>query len=67
MPFRIMKHTPDGRKVYVNDSEGIPMEWDLIEQAMLVAKVFGDSSTHGATYVVEGTRKEKEENDTTLA
>jgi DUF2075 family protein len=67
MPFRILKHTKDGHKIYVNDNEGIPMEWEQIEHAMLYAKLFESSSKHGSIYVVEGVGKRKEENDTTVA
>ena len=41
-------------KVFVTDSEGIPMEWDTYEEANTIAVLFESNSTHGFSYMVVG-------------
>ena len=37
---------------YVNDSEGLPVEWDSKEEAQRIAELFQQNSTHGYFYKV---------------
>jgi hypothetical protein len=37
---------------YVNDSEGIAVEWDNKEDAERIAQLFQQNSTHGCLYKV---------------
>lgn len=39
---------------YVNDSEGIPTEWNNREDAEVVAEKFQKNSNNGYTYIVIG-------------
>ena len=41
------------RRVIVNDSEGIPMEWDTFESAQNMADIFQANSSHNCTYEVK--------------
>ena len=49
--FKVLK-TLNGSGHLVNDSEGIPMEWDTYEQAKAVADLFQANTVHGYTYIV---------------
>jgi tyrosine-protein phosphatase YwqE len=49
--FKVLK-TLNGSGHLVNDSEGIPMEWDTYEQAKVVADLFQSNTVHGYTYIV---------------
>jgi len=54
--FKILKYqeTQSGTIVghYVNDSEGIPVEWDDREEAQRIADLFQTNSVHGYVYKV---------------
>lgn len=53
--YKVLKYIESGDGVighFVNDSEGIPMEWDSFEQADQIAKLFEQNSKHGYTYKV---------------
>ena len=49
--YKVLK-TQNGSGNLVNDSEGIPMEWDTYEQAKAVAELFQANTVHGYTYIV---------------
>ena len=49
--YKVLK-TQNGSGNLVNDSEGIPMEWDTYEQAKAVAELFQANTIHGYTYIV---------------
>jgi tyrosine-protein phosphatase YwqE len=49
--FKVLK-TLNGSGHLVNDSEGIPMEWDTYEQAKVIADLFQSNTVHGYTYIV---------------
>ncbi len=54
MSFIILKHNPNNpHVVIVNDSEGIPMEWDTFESAQKMADIFQANSSHNCTYEVK--------------
>jgi hypothetical protein len=54
MSFIILKHNPNNpHVVIVNDSEGIPMEWDTFESAQNMADIFQANSSHNCTYEVK--------------
>jgi hypothetical protein len=36
----------------VNDSEGIPMEWETYDEAKKIADLFQSNSLHGYTYMI---------------
>ena len=36
----------------VNDSEGIPMEWETYDEAKKIADLFQSNTVHGYTYIV---------------
>jgi len=42
----------DDFKVFVTDSEGIPMECDTYDEANAIAVLFESNSTHGFSYMV---------------
>lgn len=54
--FKILKYqeTQSGTIVghYVNDSEGIAVEWDDREEAQRIAELFQTNSVHGYIYKV---------------
>ncbi len=54
--FKILKYqeTQSGTIVghYVNDSEGIAVEWDNREEAQRIADLFQTNSVHGYIYKV---------------
>jgi hypothetical protein len=53
--YRILK-TKDGETPHwVNDSEGIAIEWTNEDAANNVAELFQNNTTHGYTYVVTKT------------
>jgi len=55
MAFIILKSNPMvEHTVIVNDSEGIPMEWDSRQEAEAVANLFQANSNHNCTYKVVG-------------
>lgn len=54
MAYIILKNSPDKKHVViVNDSEGIPMEFDTYEGAKKLADLFQANSTHNSTYEVK--------------
>ena len=56
MPFVILKETTMMNQkvtVLVNDSEGIPMEFETFEQAEKIAKLFESNSLLGNKYTVK--------------
>jgi hypothetical protein len=54
--YKILKYqeTPNGTVVghYVNDSEGIAVEWDDRAEAQRIADLFQTNSVHGYIYKV---------------
>ena len=50
--YKVLK-TQNGSGHLVNDSEGIPMEWDTYEQAKAVAELFQANTTHDSKYEVK--------------
>jgi hypothetical protein len=52
MSYKIVKVFSGGGQVFVNDSEGIAMEWDNPFDALEVAKKFQESSKHNSRYYV---------------
>jgi len=54
MSYVILKHNPNNPHIIiVNDSEGIPMEWDDPNDAIKMAEIFQANSTHNCTYEVK--------------
>ena len=56
MPFVILKETTMMNQkvtILVNDSEGIPMEFETFEQAEKIAKLFESNSLLGNKYTVK--------------
>jgi hypothetical protein len=54
MAYVILKYSNDNKHVViVNDTEGIPMEWDTYEEAKQVADLFQANTTHNSTYEVK--------------
>jgi hypothetical protein len=59
--YKILK-SKNGKGHFINDSEGIPMEWDTLEEVQLVADLyekaqkitedFQSSNLRGYTYIV---------------
>jgi hypothetical protein len=49
--FKVLKNL-NGSGHLVNDSEGIPMEWETYEQAKAIADLFQSNTVHGYTYIV---------------
>ena len=49
--YKVLK-TQNGSGHFVNDSEGIPMEWDTYEKAKAIADLFQANTVHGYTYIV---------------
>lgn len=50
--YKVLK-TSGGKSYWVNDSEGIPMEFDTIEEAQQVADLFQANTTHNSIYLVK--------------
>ena len=54
MSYIILKYNPNNpHVVIVNDSEGIPMEWETYQGAKKVADMFQANSNHNCTYEVK--------------
>jgi len=56
MPYIILKHTQlQGvpRTIIVNDSEGIPMEFDSLDYTQKLAELFQANTTSGNIYEVK--------------
>lgn len=49
--YKILK-TLNNSGHFVNDSEGIPMEWDTFDEAKKIADMFQSNTLHGYTYTV---------------
>ena len=49
--YKVLK-TKNNYSCYVNDSEGIVMEWDTYEAAKKIAEMFECNSVGGYKYVV---------------
>jgi tyrosine-protein phosphatase YwqE len=49
--YKVLK-TQNASGHFVNDSEGIVMEWDTYEQAKAVAELFQANTIHGYTYII---------------
>jgi len=53
--YKVLKFIESNGNVvghFVNDSEGIPIEWENLEDADKVAKLFEQNSAHGYSYKV---------------
>jgi predicted amino acid dehydrogenase len=56
MPYIILKHTQiqgTPRTIIVNDSEGIPMEFESADAAVKLAELFQANTTSGNIYEVK--------------
>lgn len=56
MPYVILKHTiiqDISRTILVNDSEGIPMEFDSLDYALKLTELFQANTASGNTYEVK--------------
>jgi hypothetical protein len=56
MAYIILKHTQlqgTPRTIIVNDSEGIPMEFELADAAVKLAELFQANTTSGNIYEVK--------------
>ena len=54
MAYVILKHSSDSKHVViVNDSEGLPMEFDTHEAAEKIADLFQANTTHDSKYEVK--------------
>lgn len=54
MTYIILKYSSDNKHtVIVNDSEGIPMEFDTHETAQKIADLFQANTTHNSKYEVK--------------
>ena len=56
MPYIILKHTTiqgTPRTILVNDSEGIPMEFESADAATKLAELFQANTTSGNIYEVK--------------
>ena len=56
MPYVILKHTEiqgTPRTIIVNDSEGIPMEFESADAAVKLAEIFQANTTSGNIYEVK--------------
>jgi hypothetical protein len=56
MPYVILKHTEiqgTPRTIIVNDSEGIPMEFESADAAVKLAELFQANTTSGNIYEVK--------------
>lgn len=66
MSYKIVKVFSGGGQVFVNDSEGIAMEWDNLFVALEVAKTFQESTKHDSHYYVIDHRQKRYEIDEKL-
>jgi len=56
MPYLVLKQTNLMGKnftILVNDAEGIPMEFETVEEAQNIASLFQTNSTIGSLYTVK--------------
>ena len=54
MTYMILKKSKDSKHVIiVNDTEGIPMEWDTYEEAKQIADLFQVNTTHNSIYEIK--------------
>jgi len=54
MIFLILKKSPDKKHtLVVNDSEGIPLEFETEDAARRMADIFTANTTHNSTYTVK--------------
>jgi len=54
MAYVILKKSSDNKHtVIVNDSEGIPMEFNTHEEAQAIAELFQANTTHNSKYEVK--------------
>jgi antirestriction protein len=54
MACMILKKSKDSKHVIiVNDTEGIPMEWDTYEEAEKIAELFQVNTTHNSIYEIK--------------
>jgi hypothetical protein len=56
MPYVILKHTiiqDTPRTILVNDSEGIPMEFDSLDYALKLTELFQANTASGNIYKVK--------------
>jgi hypothetical protein len=56
MPYVILKHTiiqDTPRTILVNDSEGIPMEFDSLDYALKLTELFQANTASGNIYEVK--------------
>ena len=51
--YKVLKTSTSGKSYWVNDSEGMPMEFDTPEQAQQIADLFQANTTHNSIYVVK--------------
>lgn len=65
--YKILKHRKDEgveKGFWVNDSEGLPMEFPSFESASVIARMFKENTQHGYEYVViflgENNKKKKQ-------
>jgi len=63
MSYRILKKLPSGSEVFVNDSDGTPMEWSSMEEAIMYQKLYQKLTKHNSEYVLVNlsSSQEKEE------
>jgi len=54
MAYVVLKKSSDNKHtVIVNDSEGIPMEFNTHEEAQAIAELFQANTTHNSKYEVK--------------
>lgn len=54
MTYMIFKYDPiSNRTVIVNDSEGIPMEWDTYDEAKAISDLFQSNTNQNCKYEVK--------------
>jgi hypothetical protein len=56
MPYIILKHTKlqgTPRTIIVNDSEGIPMEFESLDYALKLAELFQANTSSGNIYEIK--------------
>lgn len=66
MSYKIIKIFSDGSQIFVNDSEGIPMEWDNPNDALVVSKKYQELSKSNSRYIVVDLTKNQFEIDEEL-
>lgn len=52
--YKVLKKDLSGKCHWVNDSEGIPLEFDTLVAAQKLAEIFQANTTHNSTYTVIG-------------